>query len=61
MEAVVLTDGSVGSVRVKRSVDVDLDQSAIECVQKWRFEPARLNGVPVALVVDVEVSFKRDY
>jgi protein TonB len=59
LEAVVRPDGSVGDVRITRSLDphFGLDQEAIRTVKSWRFRPARRNGEPVPVWVDVELSF----
>jgi TonB family protein len=51
--AVIHADGTVGNVRVLRSVDERLDQFASEALAKWQFQPARKNGAPV----DVEATF----
>jgi periplasmic protein TonB len=58
LEIVVRRDGSVGDVRVRRSLDRGLDQRAIEAVRQWRFAPARRHGVPVDVFVDIAVTFK---
>ena len=51
--------GSVLSLKVKDSSGYDaLDQSALRTVRKWRFEPARWNGIPVELTIDVPVRFR---
>jgi TonB family protein len=57
LEAVVSTDGSVGSVRVTRSLHPDLDVSAVAALKAWKFRPATLNGVAVAVLAEVEMSF----
>jgi TonB family protein len=59
LEIVVLPDGSVGRVRVVRSLDsrFGLDQEAINAVRRWRFEPARQLGKAVPARVGVELSF----
>jgi protein TonB len=59
LEAVVLPTGKVGEVRVTRSLDkkYGLDLEAIRTVQRWEFEPATKDGKPVAVWVDVELSF----
>lgn len=57
MEVVVLRDGTVGPVRVTRSLHRDLDLSAMAAVRAWRFEPATHNGETVAVMVEVELSF----
>ena len=58
LEAVVLPDGSVGAVRVTRSLHRDLDVSALGVVREWKFDPATLNGKPVPFLAEIEVSFK---
>jgi protein TonB len=59
LEAVVRPDGSVGDVKITRSLDphFGLDQEAIRTVKSWRFRPAKKNGEPVPVWVDVELSF----
>jgi periplasmic protein TonB len=59
LEAVVRPDGSVGDVKITRSLDphFGLDQEAIRTVKSWRFRPAKRNGEPVPVWVDVELSF----
>jgi protein TonB len=54
---VVGSDGRPRDIRVMRSVGMGLDQKAIDSVAQWRFEPAMLDGHPVAVQVNVEVSF----
>ncbi|HUE90044.1 MAG TPA: M56 family metallopeptidase [Vicinamibacterales bacterium] len=49
-------DGRVGATRVLRSIPL-LDQAALDAVQQWEFEPTRLNGAPVAVVMTVTVQF----
>jgi TonB family protein len=51
--AVIRADGTVGGVRVLRSVDERLDQFASDAITKWQFQPATKNGTPV----DVEATF----
>jgi protein TonB len=58
LEIVVRADGSVGNVRVRRSLGAGLEQKAIDAVRQWRFTPAKRHGAPVDVVVDVSVEFK---
>jgi TonB family protein len=51
--AVIHANGTVGSVRVLRSVDDRIDQFASDAIAKWQFQPATKNGAPV----DVEATF----
>jgi TonB family protein len=58
LEIVVRSDGSVGNIRVRRSLGGGLDQRAIDAVRQWRFTPARRQGTPVDVAVEVAVEFK---
>jgi len=56
LEALIAENGDVQQVRVLRS-DALFDQAAITAVQQWKFNPTRLNGEPVPLVMTVTVGF----
>jgi len=60
LEAVVLPNGTVGDVRVLQSLDSQygLDQEAIKAVKGWLFHPATRQGVPVPIIVTLEVMFR---
>jgi TonB family protein len=55
---VVGPDGRPRDLRVLRSLGLGLDEKAVEAVRQWKFEPARKNGTPVAVRINVEVDFK---
>jgi TonB family protein len=57
VQVLVNVDGSVGQVSVKHGMNPKLDQSALDAIKKWKFAPARLVGVPIPALVDVEVGF----
>jgi TonB family protein len=61
LECVVLPDGTVGEVRVTRSLDpvFGLDQKAIVAAKQWRFVPGKLRqtGQPVPVLVLIELTF----
>jgi periplasmic protein TonB len=59
LECVVLPDGSVGDVRVVRSLDstFGLDQEAIRAAKQWRFQPGTRFGEPVPVLVTIELTF----
>jgi protein TonB len=42
----------------RRAAALTLDQSAIDNVKKYRFEPAMENGKPIAVYLNVEVDFQ---
>ena len=58
LELIVRADGTVGNVRVRRTLGAGLEQKAIDAVRQWRFRPAKRYGTPVDVVVDVSVEFK---
>lgn len=58
LEIVVRRDGSVGDVRLLRGLGSGLDQRATEAVRQWKFAPARRQGTPVDVIVEVAVEFK---
>jgi TonB family protein len=43
---------------VQRSLGMGLDEKAIEAVRQWRFEPAKKDGQPVPVMINVEVNFR---
>jgi periplasmic protein TonB len=61
LEAVVQPDGTVGEVRITRSLDrkFGLDDSAVKALKKFRFTPGMKEGVAVPVLVSMEVQFAR--
>jgi periplasmic protein TonB len=59
LEGIVLPDGSVGDVRVLRSLDgvFGLDDEAIKAAKQFRFAPGTRFGQPVAVIVSFEIEF----
>ena len=59
LECVVMPDGSVGAVRITRSLDSQfgLDQQAVDTLKQWRFRPGMKDGAPVPVLVTVEMSY----
>lgn len=59
LRVLVKSDGSAGSVEVKSSSGFPrLDQSAVEAVKSWRFNPATLDGKAVDEWYQVPIPFK---
>jgi TonB family protein len=58
LEIVVRRDGSVGDVKILRGLEGGLNENAVEAVRQWRFSPARRQGSPVDVIVQVSVDFK---
>lgn len=59
LECIVLQDGSVGEVKVTRSLDpvFGLDQEAIKAAKNWRFSPGLRMGEPVPVIITIELTF----
>ena len=57
LSVIIGTDGRPREMRVVRALGMGLDEKALEAVKQWRFEPAKKDGVPVAVIVNVEVGF----
>jgi len=59
VECVVGVDGAPRDCRVSRSLDQQfgLDQEALKAAAQWRFEPGTRDGMPVPVVVSIELGF----
>jgi protein TonB len=58
LEVQVSAEGRAVSVSVKHSSGFPLlDNAAVQGVQRWTFDPARIGGLPVAGRADVPVNF----
>ena len=60
LEAVVQASGSVGDVTVVDSLDASpggLDDQAIRAMKQWEFKPGRKDDKPVAVAIQVEMTF----
>ena len=58
LEVVVMRDGCPSQIRVVRSLDRGgLDDEAVSAVAQWQFEPGRLSGTPVNVLVTIMVDF----
>lgn len=59
LECIVHEDGSVGDIKVTRSLDpvFGLDQEAIKAARQWRFAPGLRQGQPVPTIITIELTF----
>jgi TonB family protein len=51
-------NGTIEAVKVVRSSDSRFEPTAIDTVRQWAFTPATRDGKPVAVQMNVEVSFQ---
>ncbi len=59
LECIVMPDGTVGNIRVTRSLDsvFGLDQEAIKAARQWKFVPGMKEGQPVPVLITIELTF----
>jgi periplasmic protein TonB len=57
LKAIVYADGTIGDVRVLEG-DEPFVSAALTAVRSWRYEPARLNGQPIAVYREIRIPFK---
>lgn len=59
VQFVVTKTGSIGKVKIVRSVDPDLDKEAVRVIKSLpRFYPGKVNGKPVNVWMTLPISFK---
>jgi TonB family protein len=57
VEATIGPDGKVADARIVRSVPL-LDQAALDAVRRWEYEPTRVRGVAVPVIITVAINFQ---
>lgn len=58
LSLVVDENGKPQQIKVIRPLGLGLDEKAIEAVMQWKFKPGTLNGKPVAVAAQIEVTFR---
>jgi protein TonB len=56
LEAIIAKDGTIQQLRVVEGHPL-LVQAALSAVQRWRYHPTNLNGVPVEVATTIDVHF----
>jgi TonB family protein len=51
-------NGGVDDVKVVRHLEPSLEQKAIDAIKQWKFAPATKDSKPVAVQMNVDVTFK---
>lgn len=57
MECVVKADGTIGDVKIVKTLDPELDQAAMEAAKQWLFDPGTRGGKPVNVLVTIQITF----
>ena len=58
MSVEVHPDGKAHNLQIEQALDPGLDQSALNAISAWRFQPATKNGKPIVVKATIEVNFK---
>jgi TonB family protein len=58
LKVVVDVDGLAKNFEVLKALGLGLDEQAVLAIQRWKFKPGEKNGVPVAVMAQIEVNFK---
>ncbi|MDH3402712.1 MAG: energy transducer TonB [Acidobacteriota bacterium] len=58
VEATIDTAGNVTAVKVLKPLPMELDRAAVDAVKQWKFEPATLDGKPVAVYHNLTLTFR---
>ena len=57
LDIIIDVDGGVLDARITKGYYPGFNEEAIKAVNQWRFKPATLNGEPVRVFAQVELSF----
>jgi TonB family protein len=57
LECTIGKDGRVQRVKVLRGLPLGLTETAVDAVNKWKFQPSTLNGKPVEVLYILTVRF----
>ncbi len=58
IRVVVDPSGTPKDLQIVRPLGLGLDEKAIAAVSKWKFEPAKKDGEPVAVAIMIEINFR---
>ena len=57
VQAIIDKEGNVQNVKLLKGLPMGLDKAAMDAVKDWKFQPATLNGKPVAVYYNLTVNF----
>jgi protein TonB len=59
VQFLVTADGRVADIKILAAdPEKVFDQSVIDCVSRWRFQPGRVQGIPVAALAQTTIKFQ---
>lgn len=57
LSAIVDQTGNPTDIKIVRSLDPELDESAVSALKQWQFKPGTRNGEPAAISAAVTMTF----
>ena len=57
LDATITKDGKISNVKVVKGDDV-LAKAAVDAVKQWKYNPYFLNGEPVPIQTQINITFK---
>jgi len=59
LSVVIQVDGKVGKAEVVSCTQAGegFEDAAVDAVKQWKYEPAKLGGAPIAVIMTTVVSF----
>ena len=57
MSLIVDASGETKDLQIQTPLGLGLDERAVAAISTWKFDPAQKDGKPVAVAINVEVSF----
>lgn len=58
LQTIIDKDGNITDVKVLKNLPMGLGDAAVTAVRQWKYEPATLNGKPVAVYFNLTVNFQ---
>jgi protein TonB len=57
LNAVIAKDGSIAKISVLKPLGLGMEESAIEAVNKWKYQPYLVNGEPVEVETTITIKY----
>lgn len=57
LECLITESGDVESCRVSQNVQKNIDRAAVDAIQRWKYEPARVEDEPTRIVAQFVMIF----
>jgi len=60
LHAVIGKDGRIHSLYIEKPVGAGMDDEAVKAVQKWRYKPYYIKGIPRDVETDITINFQNE-